>query len=91
MFVYLAGALLVFVALLERIPGGWAEVIGRRRRRRQVPALDLSLDPKAVYTLWAGLIGRRRADAGDARHRSVSGAAAAVGAVGARRAASGWC
>src|SRR6186713_3173042 len=27
MFVYVAGALVVFFALLERIPGGWAEVV----------------------------------------------------------------
>jgi Na+/proline symporter len=57
MFIYVAGALVVAGALLVNIPGGWSEVV-----RLGVPAgkftlLDFSLDPKRVYTLWAGLVG----------------------------------
>jgi SSS family transporter len=57
MFIYVAGALVVAAALLASIPGGWPEVV-----RLGVPAgkftlIDLSLDPKRIYTLWAGVVG----------------------------------
>ena len=57
MFVYLAGAAAVFVALLGRIPGGWAEVLDAGRSVGKFVVLNTSTDPKAVYTLWAGLFG----------------------------------
>ena len=57
MFVYLAGALLVFWALFERIPGGWAEVVTTAGQAGKFTVLSFSTDPKAVYTLWAGIAG----------------------------------
>ena len=42
LFVYIAGAAVVFVSLLALIPGGWAEVVARRLGRRQVPRLRSS-------------------------------------------------
>ena len=57
MFVYIAGALLVFFALLERIPGGWAEVVATGSAAGKFVVLNFSTDPKAVYTFWAGLVG----------------------------------
>ena len=57
MFVYLAGALVVFFALLNRLPGGWAEVAAAGGAAGKFVVLSFSTDPKAVYTLWAGLIG----------------------------------
>lgn len=57
MFVYVAGALIVFGALLARIPGGWAEVMTAGSAAGKFVVLDLSTSPTAVYTLWAGLVG----------------------------------
>jgi len=57
MFVYIGGAVVVFVALLHRIPGGWAEVVSAGSAAGKFGVLSLSTDPKAVYTLWAGLAG----------------------------------
>ena len=57
MFVYVAGALIVFGALLTRIPGGWGEILSVGAAAGKFRFLDLSTDPKAIYTLWAGLVG----------------------------------
>jgi len=57
MFIYVAGALLVFFALLSRIPGGWDAVVASGSAAAKFTIFELSTDPKAVYTLWAGLIG----------------------------------
>src|SRR6185295_9325943 len=57
MFVYIAGAAAVLFALLHRIPGGWAEVISVGQAAGKFTVLNLSTDPRAVYTIWAGLAG----------------------------------
>src|SRR5688572_16863918 len=57
MFVYVAGALVVFVALLQQIPGGWAEVVRLGSAAGKFTVLDLSFEPTRIYTLWAGLAG----------------------------------
>jgi SSS family transporter len=57
MFVYVAGALLIFFALLSRIPDGWAGVVAAAAPAGKFRVVDLSVDPKAVYTLWSGLVG----------------------------------
>ena len=57
MFVYLAGAVVVLLALLERIPGGWTEVVRTGREAGKFVVFDLSTNLTTVYTLWAGLIG----------------------------------
>jgi SSS family transporter len=57
MFVYIGGALLVFWALLERIPGGWSEVVATGTAAGKFAVLNFSADPKVTYTFWAGLIG----------------------------------
>ena len=84
MFVYLGGAVLVFFALLERIPGGWAEVVVGRIGGREVRRPELLDGSESHLHVLGGPGRRRRADAGDARHRSVPGAAPAVRAIGAR-------
>ena len=90
MFVYIAGAGAVAIALLGRIDGGWAEVVRVGTRNRPLRVLDTSLDfTKAVHDL-GGPARRRRADAVDARHRSVPGAAAAVGRSRRRTRRSAW-
>ncbi len=57
MFVYLAGALLVFGGLLNGIDGGWTAVRDIAGAAGHFRVFDLSTDPKVVYTLWAGLLG----------------------------------
>jgi SSS family transporter len=57
MFVYLAGALLVFGALVARIPGGWPETAAMAAAAGKFVWLNLSTDPHATYTLWAGTAG----------------------------------
>ncbi len=57
MFVYIAGALVVFVGLLHLIPGGWGEVVRTAGGAGHFQIFDFSTDPRRVYTFWAGLIG----------------------------------
>jgi solute:Na+ symporter, SSS family len=57
MFVYIGGAGLVFWALLQRIPGGWPEVVDAGAAAGKFAVLNFSTDPKVVYTVWAGLVG----------------------------------
>ena len=57
MFVYIAGAGAVAIALLGRIDGGWAEVVRAGTETGRFVFLDTSLDFTKAYTLWAGLLG----------------------------------
>ncbi len=57
MFVYLAGAGLVFEALRTTIPGGWSAVVAAGAEAGKFAVLNLSTDPAATYTLWAGVVG----------------------------------
>jgi SSS family transporter len=57
MFVYLAGAFVVLVALLDRIPGGFHAVMASAAAANKLTVLDFSTDPQVVYTFWAGLVG----------------------------------
>ena len=57
MFVYIAGAGLVFFALLDRIPGGWATVVDTASAAGKFAVLNLTTDVQVTYTLWAGVIG----------------------------------
>jgi SSS family solute:Na+ symporter len=57
MFIYIAGAAIVFFALLNQIPGGFAEVVRVGAAAGKFTVLNLSFDPKTIYTLWAGVAG----------------------------------
>jgi SSS family transporter len=57
MFVYVAGALVVFFGLLTLIPGGWGEVVRSAGSTGHFQVLEFSTDPKRAYTFWAGLFG----------------------------------
>lgn len=57
MFVYVVGAGAVAATLLGAIPGGWAEVVRAGTAAGKFTVFDLSTDPSAIYTLWAGLLG----------------------------------
>jgi solute:Na+ symporter, SSS family len=57
MFVYVAGAAIVFAALAARMPGGLGNGLDIAAAAGRLQLWDLSLEPTRVYTLWAGLIG----------------------------------
>jgi SSS family transporter len=57
MFVYIAGAAAVGIALLNRIDGGWAEVARVGAETGRFVVIDASFDATNAYTLWAGLFG----------------------------------
>lgn len=57
LFVYVAGAAVVFVSLLALIPGGWSEVVRVGMAADKFRVFDLSWTLARPYTLWAGIIG----------------------------------
>jgi Na+/proline symporter len=57
MFVYIAGAAAVALALLGRIDGGWAEVMRAGNETGRFVFLDTSLNFLKPFTIWAGLLG----------------------------------
>jgi SSS family transporter len=57
MFVYVAGAGIVFAALASRVPGGVAGGLEVAAAAGRLQLWDLSADPTRIYTLWSGLIG----------------------------------
>ena len=57
LFVYVAGAAVVFVSLLALIPGGWTEVVRVGSAAGKFRVFDLSWTLARPYTLWAGIIG----------------------------------
>jgi SSS family transporter len=57
MFVYIAGAAAIAVALYARIPGGWTEITEVGGAAGRFTVFDLSFDLSRAYTLWAGLLG----------------------------------
>src|SRR5258706_10727024 len=57
LFVYIAGASVVFVSLLALIPGGWSEVVRVGSNAGKFRVLDFSTALARPYTFWAGIIG----------------------------------
>jgi len=57
MFVYVAGALVVFFGILGRLPGGWDAVLAAGTAAGKFRVWDFALDVTQVYTFWAGLLG----------------------------------
>ena len=57
MFVYVAGAAAVAAALLNRIDGGWSEVVRVGRETGRFVAITPSFDFRVPYTLWAATLG----------------------------------
>jgi len=55
--VYLLGALLALGILLDRIPGGWAEVVAVGGAQQKFQWLDATWDLTQGYTFWSGVIG----------------------------------
>ncbi len=62
MFLYIAGAVVSFAVILDRIPGGWAHVVAVAvpAGKFQIFNFDFELSPEffsRTYSFWAGLIG----------------------------------
>jgi SSS family transporter len=57
LFVYVAGALVVFVSLLALIPGGWSEVARVGAASGKFRVFDFATTLTRPYTFWAGIIG----------------------------------
>ncbi|MGH9219664.1 MAG: sodium:solute symporter [Vicinamibacterales bacterium] len=57
MFIYILGAGTVAIALLNRIDGGWAEVVRFGAETGRFMWLETSPDFSLPYTIWAGLLG----------------------------------
>jgi solute:Na+ symporter, SSS family len=55
--IYLIGAIVAAVVLLDRIPGGWAQVVDTGRAADKFRVLDFTLDLTRGYTFWSGVIG----------------------------------
>jgi len=57
LFVYVAGAAVVFASLLALIPGGWPEVVRAGSAAGKFRVFDFSATMARPYTFWAGIIG----------------------------------
>ena len=62
MFLYVAGAILSFFVILDKIPGGWDHVVAVAGAAGKFQVFDLGLSLTAElftrpYTFWAGVIG----------------------------------
>src|SRR5688572_29882399 len=57
MFVYVAGAGVVFAALAARAEGGLTSALETAAAAGHLRVWDFTTDPARVYTFWAGLIG----------------------------------
>lgn len=55
--VYMAGALIAFALLLNKLPGGWDQLVTMGGEAGKLRVFDLALDWSEPYGLWAGLIG----------------------------------
>src|SRR6185436_16878067 len=56
-FLYLAGALVAFAAILNRLPGGWDQLVAMGHAAGKFRVLDFALDWSEPYGFWAGLVG----------------------------------
>ena len=55
--IYLAGALAVFVLLLDRVPDGWREVAAVAAGTGKFQMFDFAFSLTKTYTFWSGLFG----------------------------------
>jgi len=57
LLIYITGATLAFFIILNRIPGGWSEVVSLAAPLNKFQFLDFTLSFSVAYTFWAGLLG----------------------------------
>ena len=55
--VYMGGAMLAFWLLLDRLPGGWQEMMSMGEAAGKLRVFDFTLSWSEPYGFWAGLIG----------------------------------
>jgi len=55
--VYLAGGAAAFAVILDRLPGGWDQLVSMGEAAGKLRIFDLGFDPTEPYGLWAGLVG----------------------------------
>src|SRR5262245_48366582 len=55
--IYILGAVVAGLFILDRLPGGFSEFLTIGARADKFALLDFSPDPTKAYTFWAGLIG----------------------------------
>jgi SSS family transporter len=55
--VYLAGAIMAAILLLQSIPGGWAEVVRVGLEAGRFRLFDFTWDLTRSYTFWSGVVG----------------------------------
>ena len=55
--VYVTGAFIAAAVLLDRIPGGWAEVASAAAAQDKFRVFDFTFDLTKGYTFWSGVIG----------------------------------
>jgi SSS family transporter len=55
--IYLVGAVLAAIILLDRIPGGWSEVVRVGRAAHKFTLFDFTWDIARSYTFWSGVVG----------------------------------
>jgi SSS family solute:Na+ symporter len=55
--IYLLGAFVAVWVLLDRIPGGWGEVVEAGRAADKFRVFDFTFDLTRGYTFWSGVIG----------------------------------
>jgi solute:Na+ symporter, SSS family len=55
--IYVAGAVLAGILMLNFLPGGWQDYLAVGEQAGKFTLLSWSIDPTEKYTLWTGLIG----------------------------------
>ena len=55
--VYMAGAVLAFMLLLDKFPGGWDQLVSMGQEAGKLRIFDFTYDWSEAYGIWAGLIG----------------------------------
>jgi len=55
--VYIAGAIVALMILVNKLPGGWSELLTTARAADKLRLFDFSFTLTRPFTFWAGLIG----------------------------------
>jgi SSS family transporter len=56
-FIYILGAVLAFVVILDKLPAGWQSLADYGRSHGKFTIINTAWDFRQPYTLWAGVLG----------------------------------